>query len=80
MDTSLETTSLTEECTLNVFVFQHWWSVDFVGHHHTRSVPIVVAQWPALGRDNNGSCLGYSLKKRKMGGKIHKILKEGDIL
>ena len=29
MDHFLETTSLTEECTLNEFVFQAWWSLDF---------------------------------------------------
>ena len=29
--------SLTEEYTLNDFVFQIWWPLDFVGYHHTRS-------------------------------------------
>ena len=42
MNTSLETMSLTEECTSNEFVFQAWWPLDFVGYHHTRSVPILV--------------------------------------
>ena len=42
MDTSLEAMPLTEECTLNEFVFQVWWSLDFVGYHHTPSVPILV--------------------------------------
>ena len=42
MDTSLVTMSLTEECTLNEFVIQAWCSLDFVGYHHTLSVPIPV--------------------------------------
>ena len=42
MNTSLETMSLTEECRLNEFVFQTLWQLDFVGYHHTQSVPILV--------------------------------------
>ena len=42
MNTSLKTMSLTEDCTLNEFVFQAWWPLDFIGYHHTRSVPILV--------------------------------------
>ena len=31
-----------EECALNEFVFKAWLPLDFVGYHHTRSVPILV--------------------------------------
>ena len=42
MNTSLETISLTEKHAWNEFVFQGLRSLDFVGYHHTRSVPILV--------------------------------------
>ena len=43
MDTSLVTMSLTEECTLNEFCYSSLvCSLDFVGYHHTLSVPIPV--------------------------------------